>query len=205
MFATALMAVGLALAAAVSLRSLAVAAALGAAILLYDAWAKGTAVGPLAMGSCRLLNVALGLSVAPLAPGLSWAAPALAGLYTAALTFLARDEVGGSPQRRGRTFVAFMALLGLALLGVLAPRPTAFVLGALPFALLVGALGFRLFAPLWRDAAAPRIGRAVGGGILLMPALDATLVAGAGHPLAAVPVLALAGPALLLRRRFAMT
>src|SRR5437870_5237158 len=33
-------------------------------ILLYDAWLKRTLLGPAAMGSCRFLNVLLGLSVA---------------------------------------------------------------------------------------------------------------------------------------------
>ena len=201
---TALMGAGLGFAALASLRSLAVGLALAAAILVYDAWAKGTPLGFLIMGSCRLLNVTLGLSAVGVA---SWreyaAAPLAAGLYTAAITFVARDEVGGSPRLRGRIFVAFMAALAVGLLAFVAAgaRP----LLALPFALFLLAAGVRLFAPLWHEAAGPRIGRAVGGGILLMPALDATLVAAFGHPLPALAVLALALPAYALRRRFAMT
>src|SRR5262249_23825692 len=37
---------------------------LAAAILMYDAWLKQTAMGPVGMGLCRFLNVLLGLSVA---------------------------------------------------------------------------------------------------------------------------------------------
>jgi len=198
-----LLAVGSGLAALVSLRSLVVASGLAAAILIYDAWVKGTALGPVVMGSCRLLNVGLGLSAAP-APWRPYVwAPLAAGLYTAALTFVARDEVLGTPRRRGQMFVAFMAGLGALLLVFvwLAPSPPA----ALPFALIVLVGGYRLFAPLWQETTGPRIGRAVGGGILMMPALDATFVAGFGHPLAALAVLAFALPAYVLRRRFAMT
>jgi hypothetical protein len=201
---TALMGAGLGFAALSSLRSLGVGLALAAAILVYDAWAKGTALGFLIMGGCRLLNVTLGLSAAPSAAWREFAvAPLAAGLYTAALTFVARDEVGGSPRTRGRIFVAFMAALAVALLAFVAARPQPLL--ALPFALVVLAAGVRLFGPLWHEAAGPRIGRAVGGGILLMPAVDATLVAAFGHPLPALLVLALAGPAYLLKRRFAMT
>jgi 4-hydroxybenzoate polyprenyltransferase len=198
----ALMLAGLALAALSSRRALAVGAALAAAIVLYDAWAKGSALGPVVMGSCRLLNVGLGLTVAVAWRDYAWA-PLAAGLYTAALTFLARDEVIGSPRRRGRVFVALVSALGAALLAFAwwSPAP----LAALPFALLALAGAARLFAPLWRETTGPRIGRAVGGGILLMPALDAVFVAGFGHPLGALAVLAFMAPAYALRRRFAMT
>jgi hypothetical protein len=155
------------------------------------------------MGSCRLLNVGLGLSAAPGPWPYAWA-PLAAGLYTAVLTFVARDEVLGTPRRRGQVFVALMAGLGVGLVLFLAwraPVPAA----AVPFALVVLVGGYRLFAPLWQETTGPRIGRAVGGGILMMPALDATFVAAFGHPLAAVLVVALALPAALLRRRFAMT
>jgi 4-hydroxybenzoate polyprenyltransferase len=198
-----LLAVGLALAALASPRSLAVGGALAAAIVIYDAWVKGTALGPMVMGSCRLLNVALGLSAAAGAwRTFAWA-PLAAGLYTAALTFVARDEVVGTPRVRGRIFVASMGALGAGLLAFAALAPLA--AAALGFALLVLAGGARLFAPLWRETTGPRIGRAVGGGILMMPALDAVFVAGYGHPLAALLVLAFIAPAYALRRRFAMT
>jgi 4-hydroxybenzoate polyprenyltransferase len=203
-----LMSAGVTLAAFFSPRSAAVAALLAGAILLYDARLKKTWAGPLAMGLCRFLNVLLGLTAAPVSSAWYWAAPSAAGLYTAALTFVARDEVGGSSRRRGRVFVVFMALLSVLLLLVVLADPIAAGSAptrALPFllALLVG--GAWLFGPLWRDVSGPVIGRAIGGGILLMPALDATLLAGFGHPPAAAVVLALAGPAYLLRRRYYLT
>lgn len=58
-----LMLCGTAFAAAVSLISLQVALLLVVAILGYDAVLKRTPLGPVAMGSCRFLNVMLGASV----------------------------------------------------------------------------------------------------------------------------------------------
>src|SRR5438132_2040652 len=44
--------------------ALVIAGFLVAAILLYDVWLKRTWFGPVAMGSCRFLNVLLGLTIA---------------------------------------------------------------------------------------------------------------------------------------------
>jgi hypothetical protein len=62
-----------------------------------------------------------------------------------------------------------------------------------------------VFGPVLTRPTAPTIGRAIGGGILLMPAIDAAMVAASGLPGAALAVLALTVPAWLLKRRFAMT
>src|SRR5208282_981035 len=50
------------------LAPLVIACLLVAAILLYDAWLKRTWAGPGSMGTCRFLNVLLGLSVAGAVP-----------------------------------------------------------------------------------------------------------------------------------------
>jgi 4-hydroxybenzoate polyprenyltransferase len=196
-----LMAAGVVLAALHGPRALAVAAALVAAILLYDGGLKNTWAGPGAMGLCRLLNVSLGLAAAPPASAWLWVAPAAAGLYTAVLTSLARDEVFGRRDGRARGFVIAMAVLVGAVGALLFGGPPV----TLAFLLVLVVAGARLFLPLWRDASGPLIGRAIGGGILLMPALDAVLVAGFGHPAAAVVVLALTVPALILRPWFYLT
>jgi 4-hydroxybenzoate polyprenyltransferase len=94
-----------------------VASILAACIVFYDAWAKRTPLGPLAMGSCRMLNVLLGMSLAPhewlpvhfvVAGGF--------GLYIVGVTWFARREAHwGSPgQLLGATLV--MAA-GIALIG----------------------------------------------------------------------------------------
>jgi 4-hydroxybenzoate polyprenyltransferase len=206
----ALMALGLLLAGLAGPGPLGVALALVAAVLLYDGRVKGTAWGPLAMGACRLLNVTLGLSAA--APGgwssLAVTAALVMGSYTAIITYLARDEVGGSSRVRAQTAVSMMSLLtGGAMVALLDKiwghwERVALVV---PFAVVLLVQGRRLFRPLWTDPSGPIIGRAIGGGILLMPVIDATMVAAAGYPLAALVVLAFAAPAHLLRRWYYLT
>jgi 4-hydroxybenzoate polyprenyltransferase len=87
-----------------------IATLLAACVIAYDGWLKRTALGPIAMGSCRLLNVLLGMSVAGPLPSVfttSWGGFALPhalaaggmGVYIAGVTWLARTEATLS--RRG--------------------------------------------------------------------------------------------------------
>jgi len=189
-----------------------VAAALAVAILAYDAVAKATVLGPAAMGLCRLLNVALGLCVAADTSSLrSLTLPAVVlplalGLYTCLLTLLARDEVHGGSPRRIRAVLAAFAVLGLGYVIVLAAGAAAgFEPPALIFFAYLLARGAAVFMPVWRACDATAVRKSIGGGILLMPVIDATAVAAAGYPLGAVAVFALGLPAQMLRRRIAMS
>jgi 4-hydroxybenzoate polyprenyltransferase len=63
------------------------------AILLYDSWLKRTPLGPVAMGSCRYLNVLLGLSAAGLPiPPWGYLLALVVGTYIAGVTWFARTE-----------------------------------------------------------------------------------------------------------------
>jgi hypothetical protein len=205
-----LLLVGLALAAQAGVWPLGVAVALACAVLAYDMGLKATALGPWAMGSCRLLNVLLGMSVmGELPAGWLWTAPVAMGLFTVGITQLSRHEVSGTTAPRVRRTVCFMAALGVAVAAVAATWAFAhdarrLVLTA-TFLVVLGVRGARLFAPLWNDARAPTLGRAIGGGILLMPTLDATFVAAAGHGAGALVVMALTLPAVLLKRWYYVT
>jgi 4-hydroxybenzoate polyprenyltransferase len=205
----AMMAAGVALCATVSRTSFQLGLGLAAAILVYDAITKGTRLGPLAMGSCRFLNVLLGLSAGSAWSRWMWVAPLTMGAYTAIITYLARDEVGGSSRARARNGVTMMAVLVVACcigLATVAPaRGFPGCLGAIALLGFVMIRGRSLFSPLLRDTSGPTIGRAIGGGILLMPAIDATMVAGAGHLAAALAVLALSLPAYAFKRLFYVT
>lgn len=86
-------------------RTAAVALGLAGCIAIYDAGAKRTVAGPIVMGSCRSLNVLLGMSLAAsaaapnaLRPWTSaeWAIAVGVGVYVAGVTWLARSEVRGS-------------------------------------------------------------------------------------------------------------
>ena len=206
-----LVGVGVALASCHSAVAGGVASALACAVLLYDGGAKQGTIGPLVMGSCRFLNVCLGLAATGTAPAAAWMwiAPLTMGAYTAAITSLSQDEVGGSTTaraRRGVSLVATALLAALVALAVASPasRLSGFLWLA-PFAAFVAWRACGVFGPVLTRPTAPTIGRAIGGGILLMPAIDAAMVAAAGLPGAALAVLTLTLPAWLLKRRFAMT
>jgi 4-hydroxybenzoate polyprenyltransferase len=74
------------------------------AIVRYDSVLKNTWIGPVAMGWCRTLNVLLGASVAGDLMR-QWGVLAYAigvGIYTVALTLVARSETIGAMSRRLR-------------------------------------------------------------------------------------------------------
>src|SRR5262245_18376858 len=91
-----------------------VAVILAAFILAYDAGVKHTMLGPVFMGSCRGLNLLLGMSHAPgLGGAIAWSAAAAYGLYVAGITVFSRSETHEG-ERRG--IVAGLTILDLALL-----------------------------------------------------------------------------------------
>jgi 4-hydroxybenzoate polyprenyltransferase len=207
-----LLATGLGLAAWHGHEPLVVAAALAVTILLYDARLKSTAFGPLAMGTCRALNVCLGLSVACCSvPSWVWLLPIALGAFTLLITRLSRFEVSGtSPQRLRSTLWGFALLAALIVQSLCwmlwhnQGDSLAALLTLLAFAFL-GARALMLLAPLAREVSPRLLGQAIGGCILLMPALDAAFVAASGSPLMAAGIFALAAPAYLLKRWYYLT
>jgi 4-hydroxybenzoate polyprenyltransferase len=94
-----------------------IALVLAGTILLYDGVAKGTLLGPVAMGSCRLLNVHLGLAAAGVWPELwGWVLAGVVGLYILGVTWFARTETEKSNSfMLGMGAGIMAAALGLAL------------------------------------------------------------------------------------------
>jgi 4-hydroxybenzoate polyprenyltransferase len=170
-------------------------------ILLYDGWLKRTRLGPVAMGSCRALNVLLGVSASGslAAPGPHLAA--VVGLYIVGVTWFARTEARTSSrsalQRAGGVM---LAALVLAL-----PLPATLPTGASSFLfpyLLVG-LAFAVGLPASRAIADPSPGNvqaAVKRAIVALVFLDAVL-ATACAGIAGLLILVLLAPSLYLTRR----
>jgi 4-hydroxybenzoate polyprenyltransferase len=180
-----------------------------AAILAYDGHLKNTPLSVPSMGLCRGLNVLLGFAIVPWPPQWLWVLPVGLGFYTAVITYLARDEVVCLALERSRIAARMMLALliiftAYATLLTPAQELTSFVIAS-PFLVILGVRGYRLFAPLLHDASGPVVGRAIGGGILLMPAIDAAVLALAGHSLWALVALAFTLPALYLKRWFYLT
>ncbi len=96
----------------------AVALALTVVIYLYDGPMKKTALAPWLMGSCRALNVLLGMSMAATfgQPDQLLIAGGL-GLYVAGITWFARCEAKGSDAKLLQFGIAVMAV-GIILLGL---------------------------------------------------------------------------------------
>jgi 4-hydroxybenzoate polyprenyltransferase len=157
----------------------ALAALLAVAILLYDALLKHTFLGPLAMASCRFLNVLLGLSLAngeefPWIMRLHFAA--VVGIYIVGVTWFARQEAGRSrpAQLSAASIIVLIALLLALALPVY--RPAGHGIWAFPY-VLVG-FGFLLGVPAVRAILQPdpqHVQAAVKRAILGIVLLDAIL------------------------------
>lgn len=199
-----LLLVGIAAAAQVSGRSLALAWGVALLAVLYDAYGKHHSwLGPINMGACRGGNLLLGMSVLPLA--FPTAAVALVPfIYIATITFISRGEVGGA-SRHGLYYGAAGYGLTLAVVIFFAGMAQTPWWMLLPFVLVFGGL---VFPPLLRainDPSGPQIGRAVHAGVIALIALDAALAAAmAGWP-AATLILALLPFSVVVGRFFAVT
>lgn len=175
---------------------------LATAILLYDGWLKRTALGPVAMGSCRFLNMLLGVSLSgslawPLGPHLAL----VIGLYIVGVTWFARTEATTSrrPALAGAAAVMLTALLLALPLAVQVPPERVSVL----FPYLLVALGYFLALPIRRALRAPTPANVQSAvkrslmGLILLDAVCATATAGT----VGLVVLVLLIPSIYLNRR----
>ena len=99
---------------------------LATCIVWYNAQAKRTPAGPLAMGACRFFNILLGMSIA--APAANAVALGFGthhliaaggiGLYITGVTWFARNEAQKSSQQQLTSAFATMAM-GVLILGIL--------------------------------------------------------------------------------------
>jgi 4-hydroxybenzoate polyprenyltransferase len=182
-----------------------VALVLAACVLTYDFLAKGRPLaGPLVMGACRGLDLAMGLAVVPaLLAGRWWLA--LAPLaYVAAITAVSRGEVAGA----GRAAPALALVLLATVLAALPAGDLALggsALAALPFLAWFAWGVAPAFWAAWRTPAPATARAAVRAGVLSIVALDAAIAAGFAGPLYGLAVLALGLLAAPLARAFAVT
>jgi 4-hydroxybenzoate polyprenyltransferase len=185
--------------------SAAIAAAIAAFVLLYDARAKRHPIaGPLCMGVCRGLNLLLGVSAEAGALRTQWPLGLLSVVYIGAVTTVSRGEVHG-----GRAGIATGALisLGFVLAGLttVALRSTSGRFAAL---VLIVALAYRVVPPYWQVRKDPQpavIRRAVKTGVLSLVLLDSAIAAAYAGPVYAAMVLATGVVAGSLARLFSVT
>lgn len=207
-------------------RSGVVATVLALAVWLYDAYVKRSVVGPWVMGSCRGLNVLLGMSLAgPAELSHGWLGGyspdqllvALAfTIYVAGITWLARTEASAASSRARLSGAVVAMAVGWGLLAawpqltasdsLTRPHPFARTAGW-PFFLL--ALGFPLLRQSLMAIARPipaMVQRAVRQALLSIVVLDAAVCGAVRTPVwYAVGILALLIPASILRRWIEIT
>ena len=200
----ALLAIGVGAAAAANATALLVALAIAAGVLLYDAWGKRHAIGPLNMAMCRALNLLLGVAAAPAALADAWHVAGVPLLYIYAITSISRGEVHGG-SRRAATSALMVMLASLAGLLLIVSRAGH---RAIPALILVAALAWQVVPAVLAARRQPQpatIRAAVKRGVLSLVLLDAALSAAFAGPVYAAAVLATGLVAGWLARAFAVT
>lgn len=182
-----------------------VAGLLALAIVFYDGWAKQTRLGPWAMGSCRGLNMLMGIvaAQAPERPA-AWLGAFGFGLFVAGVTWISRSEAFGGATGNLRVGLwvqrAAIMLLAVALLTLADPTDrAALFLGVFALTAVAYKTSAASSRALW-DPSPETVRKAVIAGVLSLVWLDAALVAAACGPLPALAVAAFWPPAFLLGR-----
>jgi hypothetical protein len=184
--------------------SVLIAVGLAAAILLYDAWLKRTPIGPIAMASCRFLNVLLGLSLADISV-VPWAVrlhlAGAVGLYIVGVTWFARNEAGRSNPNPLRAAAAIILAALFLALAIPVHQPDGTVIWAYPY--LLTAFGFLIGIPVIRAIGDPEpkhVQAAIKRCVLGLVVLDAILATAFGGWYGLLIVLLLP-PALIIGNR----
>lgn len=179
------------------------AAGIAVAVLAYDGGLKRSAFGPVAMGTCRFLNVLLGLSLVPfdlLDMQTRIHLAGVVGTYIVGVTWFARTEEGRSNNRQ-LLAAAIIVLLSLVLALILKAKlsvGSGLFLFLFPY-LLVG-FGFLVGRPIVRAIVSPgsrEVRAAVRRCVLGLVALDA-VVATAFVGVTGLTILLLLPPALMI-------
>jgi 4-hydroxybenzoate polyprenyltransferase len=205
-----LCAVGVGLAALVGFPSIVIAVLIIVAVFAYDWLLKPTAIAPLAMGTCRFLNVCLGASFVESLPQVFTTPQVVAagclGIYIGGLTWFARREVVGENKQDliGGTLVMNAGVVGLCLLVATHSEANTWqVVGLLVF--ILATINVRLVKAI-RSGQPADIGGGIRTALLSLVLIDASLVLAltAAVP-AAIATAALLLPASVIRRWIPLT
>jgi 4-hydroxybenzoate polyprenyltransferase len=143
----------------------------------YDAGAKHIpVVGPLAMGSCRGLDLMLGVSANPDVLQTHWYVAGISVAYIFGITLLSAGEVHGGSRLRSYISSAFLGIAGLGALYL--SRSSAVRLSSV--VLMLGLLTWRVGPALYKVCLQPgaaQIRRAVKAGVISLVFLDASIAA----------------------------
>ena len=191
-----------------------VASLLLGCILIYDGLLKTTALGPVAMGGCRVLNVLLGMSTAGGSfAAENWLVAGGIGLYIAGVTWFARTEA----ERSKRPLLVAAAAVMMAGIAMVAWAPNCLTidrllphyrLGLRDWYLLMGLIAVMIG---WRCVVAivkPEtrwVQSAVAFAVLSLILLDGAVCLASNHPYPAAAIFVLMLPAMFLGRKISPT
>jgi 4-hydroxybenzoate polyprenyltransferase len=196
-----------------SLRPPLLAVLLAGTVVTYDALVKETSFGPLVMGTCRALNVLLGMSLAvEISDGrlrewhsFEWLVAAGLGVYVAGVTWFSRGESDESSRAKLSGALAVM-VAGLAMLGSLplwtdipiatTVRPTGWYLFWILITLVIAR---RCVLAIMRPSP-DRVQTAVKNAILSLIVIDAGITLAVCGVFWGCAVLLLLAPAIVLGR-----
>lgn len=187
-----------------SLLSAQLALIIAALAVIYDRYAKHSAVfGPITMGLCRGGNLLLGMSAVSQSL-IEWGWVALVPIaYIGAITLISQDEVHGGKRRS--LYIAASLYMSVHAIQFM----VAFQQGNGSMALLLIALHALLIGrPLWKafqNPIGPNIGKAVKAGVLSLIVMNAAWCVAFGNWPIALVVLLLLPLSILLARVFAVT
>ena len=180
------------------------------AIFAYDGWLKKTMAGPIAMGTCRFLNIMLGLSMVTAPPASwGWMLALVIGIYITGVTWFAWTEAKLSSA--SELMAAAGVMLAGVLLGLALPAMVKNVdlselywrrIGTFLFPYLLVIFLFVVARPVQRAIANPipeRVQAAVKRTILGLVLLDAILATALAGPIG-LAILLLLVPAKILGR-----
>ncbi|MEJ1222270.1 UbiA-like protein EboC [Sediminicola sp. 1XM1-17] len=182
-----------------------VAVVLAGFILLYDALAKNHSFfGPLVMGSCRGLNLLLGMSLLGFPEWSKWYFIMLPIIYIGAVTLISRGEVHGNNKRNIVLSGLLYALVASSIfLIMLRDRSSFFTV--IPFLILFVVSIFRPLIKAYRVNTPEHIKKAVKMGVLSLVLMDAALASANSTWWVGVMIVLLLPLSLLLSKRFSVT
>jgi 4-hydroxybenzoate polyprenyltransferase len=182
-----------------------VSIALAGAILLYDSLAKHHVFfGPLAMGTCRGLNLLLGMCIMGLPMFTQSVYIIIPIIYIFAVTLISRGEVHGNNKSN---LVLSGVLYSLVILFILFYNLTIVyaLITVIPFLLLFGMAIFTPLIKAYQINSPANIKKAVKAGVLSLVIMNAAIAASVSHWWVGILILLLLPLSIFLSKRFSVT
>jgi 4-hydroxybenzoate polyprenyltransferase len=180
-----------------------IAIGIAVAALVYDKWGKHhNILGPLNMGTCRGLNLLLGLSLVPETLEHFGFLAIIPVIYIAAITMISRGEVHGG---KSNTILAAAGLYGIVILAIATLSITNQTYSAIVFLAVLAVLIYPPLLRAFREPIGRNIGKAVKAGVLALIIMNASWAAATGAFFLALIIALLMPVSIALAKLFAVT